>query len=192
MAPIQDLDEGHLLISQNILIASPHPICVKIADFGASKYLKGTELRTKIGTQGYLAPELQGIFVNNKRNDSYTNAVDLWSLGCIVYQILSLKLPFVVYAGSVDVGVAPPLPKANMILLYNFCLGRTMFPDKDLESSGASDHAIAFIKSLLLANPTSRLSALAALQTPWLLEESRSTGGGDSADWYSFLLVQSC
>ncbi|KAI5839157.1 kinase-like domain-containing protein, partial [Morchella snyderi] len=46
---------------QNILVAALDPIRVKMTDFGASKYLEGTECRTRIGASGYAAPKIEGV-----------------------------------------------------------------------------------------------------------------------------------
>lgn len=57
---------------QNILIASLNPLKVKIADFGASKDTSQTALKTRIGTDGYLAPELLGLIKDVKNPGTYT------------------------------------------------------------------------------------------------------------------------
>jgi len=62
---------------------------VKLADFGLSKKItENTHLRTFCGSLAYLAPE---VFLN-KKNDTqshikkYTNKVDSWSFGVILYE----------------------------------------------------------------------------------------------------------
>ena len=40
-----------------------------------------------LGTPLYMAPELV-------RHEKYSEKVDVWSLGCITYQLLSGKTPF--------------------------------------------------------------------------------------------------
>ncbi|KAH0604008.1 uncharacterized protein H6S33_007039 [Morchella sextelata] len=79
---------------QNILVAALEPIHVKITDFGASKYLKGTESRTRVGTSGYMAPEILGVWSPPKGRVHFGRAVDLWAAGCIIYELLSLHRPF--------------------------------------------------------------------------------------------------
>lgn len=60
----------------------------KIVDFGLSKIMGPTETATEpFGTVGYVAPEVL-------RKEQYGFACDLWSLGCIIYALLSGSLPY--------------------------------------------------------------------------------------------------
>ena len=71
---------------ENILIdANGH---IKLTDFGLSKILSNSEKTYTIcGTVQYLAPEIL-------YGEGYNKAVDWWSLGCIMYEMLTGKLPF--------------------------------------------------------------------------------------------------
>ena len=62
---------------------------VKIGDFGVSKQLNSVNkfAKTQIGTLTYMAPEII-------EGQSYNNKVDIWSLGCIIYELCTLKLCF--------------------------------------------------------------------------------------------------
>lgn len=63
---------------------------IKITDFGLSKIISGsTRVQTICGTLTYVAPEV----LDTKRND-YNQAVDVWSLGVVLYYMLSQNLPF--------------------------------------------------------------------------------------------------
>lgn len=162
---------------QNVLVASLWPIWVKIADFGVSKQAEGTELLTRFETLGYLAPEVLGLI--RRARKSYTNAVDMWALGCIVHEILTLQTPFEYspsIASSADLSDSvdtTPLPQTNMDMMASFCSGKIKFPVENLQLSKVSDYGIHFVKKLLVAGPRSRLSAGEALKHPWLLEEDR-------------------
>ena len=71
---------------ENILIGSDGHI--KLTDFGLSKILsKEEKAYTICGTVQYLAPEIIG-------EEGYNCAVDWWSLGCIMYEMLVGKFPF--------------------------------------------------------------------------------------------------
>eukprot|EP00795_Rhopilema_esculentum_P000953 gene953-10719_t len=75
------------LKSQNIFLTR-HGI-VKLGDFGIARVLKSTvELaRTCIGTPYYLSPEIC-------ENRPYNNKSDIWSLGCVLYELCTLKHAF--------------------------------------------------------------------------------------------------
>ena len=62
---------------------------IKLGDFGIAKNLGNTWdfAKTIIGTPYYLSPEI----INNK---PYNNKTDIWSLGVLLYQMITLKLPF--------------------------------------------------------------------------------------------------
>ena len=61
----------------------------KLGDFGVSKVLSGTTqlAQTAVGTPYYLSPEIC-------ENKSYDNKSDVWSLGCVLYEMCSLQHPF--------------------------------------------------------------------------------------------------
>ena len=60
---------------------------IKIGDLGISKFLKKDFAETIIGTPLYIAPEM----LNNL---PYDYKVDIWSLGCIIYELCALETPF--------------------------------------------------------------------------------------------------
>ncbi|CAF1068990.1 unnamed protein product [Adineta steineri] len=73
--------------SQNIFLTSDG--LAKLGDFGISKVLNTTcELaRTQIGTPYYLSPEIC-------QQRPYNNKSDVWSLGCVLYEVTTLKHAF--------------------------------------------------------------------------------------------------
>jgi len=62
---------------------------VKLGDFGIAKVLgSSSELaRTTLGTPYYMSPELC-------ENRPYNNKSDVWALGCILYEVATLRHPF--------------------------------------------------------------------------------------------------
>lgn len=71
---------------------------VKLSDFGTSKQIGSTLLRTETGTKPFLAPEVQNIFqpadLSLIESGAYSIAVDIWSVGVIIFQITMGRLPF--------------------------------------------------------------------------------------------------
>ncbi|XP_040567677.1 uncharacterized protein [Lepeophtheirus salmonis] len=73
--------------SQNILI-SKNRVC-KLGDFGIARIIDGTTdyAKTCVGTPYYLSPEVW-------ENKPYNNKSDLWALGCVLYEMTTLKHAF--------------------------------------------------------------------------------------------------
>lgn len=91
----RDLKPGNILIARWMLII------VKIADFGVSKHFDGiTEGRTFTGSQKFMAPEIWRILQSD--TSAYTTAVDIWSLGCMVYAMLTKESLFPESRGLID------------------------------------------------------------------------------------------
>lgn len=79
------------LKTQNVFLkrdAQSGQLDVKLGDFGLSKSLKEDEMaKTIVGTPYNLAPELcQGL--------SYAKPVDVWALGCVLYEITTTRHAF--------------------------------------------------------------------------------------------------
>ena len=74
----RDLKPANIFIDENLRI--------KIGDFGVST--SSNYFTTQIGTPEYSAPELQ---VKKKEGDKFSNKVDIYSLGCIFYELFTLS-----------------------------------------------------------------------------------------------------
>lgn len=123
---------------------------VKLADFGLTKrQTDETGLRTQTGTFAYMAPEIlnyiPGIQVGRSK---YTNAVDMWALGCIVFRLACGAVPF------------PP-----GLSLVDFCKDESKFPSRSLSLSNDGTH---FVRNLIKPHPAQRLTAQQALDHPWM------------------------
>lgn len=137
-----------------------------------SKRQIDTELRTVVGTAGYLAPEILGLVASKRRG--YTNAVDLWALGSLVHKILTLEVPFL--DAPLDDGddsilesgdLAPVEPSVDMKALYEYCHTSKVFPTETLRNFGVSEQGIYFVKSLMVPDPNGRMPVKEALESPW-------------------------
>ncbi|XP_070608704.1 G protein-coupled receptor kinase 5 isoform X2 [Erythrolamprus reginae] len=61
---------------------------IRISDLGlAVKIPEGDSIRGRVGTVGYMAPEV----LNNQR---YTLSPDYWGLGCLIYEMIAGQSPF--------------------------------------------------------------------------------------------------
>ncbi|KAL1958927.1 hypothetical protein VTO42DRAFT_3480 [Malbranchea cinnamomea] len=154
---------------KNIFVVSKGPSWwVKIGDFGVSKEAEGSiVLQTVVGTPSYLAPEILEIIIasGDEANFSYTSAVDMWSLGVIVCQLLS--------------GQAPSRDNKNLIA---FLKDPAKFPSEAIFSNGISQEAHELLKGLLAAKPDDRLSARNALQQDWLKKSQEESTEGSSQE----------
>lgn len=72
--------------THNILLDSTQKI-LKICDFGISKFLTQTNASTTVGTYHYMSPELL-------QSKPYNKKSDVWSLGCILYELITLTRAF--------------------------------------------------------------------------------------------------
>ena len=89
----RDLKPENLLLGLSVWLSVKYQVShlycpgvdgyVKLVDFGFSKKLdSGTKTWTFCGTPEYVAPEI----ILNKGHDK---AVDFWSLGCLMYELLT-------------------------------------------------------------------------------------------------------
>lgn len=60
---------------------------IKLGDLNVAKVAKNDVARTQIGTPYYLAPEIW-------KNEVYSYKCDVFSLGCVLYEMAALKVPF--------------------------------------------------------------------------------------------------
>ncbi|EEB12747.1 mitogen-activated protein kinase ERK-A, putative [Pediculus humanus corporis] len=155
---------------------------IKLADFGLARSLANyyTEEETEgpplltdyVATRWYRAPE---ILVASKR---YTKGVDMWSLGCILGEMLLGKPLF---PGSSTVNqierIMAALPKPTPQEISNMCTGygKSLLEGvigqktnlKDMIKS-SSQEAIDLVTKLLIFDPGKRLTASQALTHPYV------------------------
>jgi len=140
----------------NIFVVSMSPVRVKLGDFGISKRVQPqaiTTLNTQVSTQIYAAPEVLGLDSNSETSD-YTNSVDIWSLGCVIYELL---------AGA-------PLFASGFYQVSRYFFGKWPFPEDTLKGlpTPTDDVGISLLKSMLTIQPEDRPTAAGALGNAWL------------------------
>ena len=136
---------------QNVFVVTKGPRWwVKLGDFGVSKRVKNdsTSMHTSIETD-YTAPEITGHLNLEDEASCYTDAVDMWSLGCLIHWLLTGQLP---------------LSRRNLML---YCMQKIPFPREYLDAHRSSEMAHDFILKVLQPHPRDRMSAGDALSHEW-------------------------
>ena len=75
---------------KNLLFTSPdtHTAIIKLSDFGLARFLQADSMSTTTcGTPGYVAPEIL-------LEKPYNGSCDFWSMGVVLYILLSGEPPF--------------------------------------------------------------------------------------------------
>jgi len=116
---------------------------LKLIDFGLSKQVKFKKMKTIVGTPYYIAPEVL--------TGKYGVKCDIWSLGVIMYILLSGYLPF---PGNNAIKVFVKVRSAD----YNF---------DQKEWSKVSPEAIDLIKNMLMVDTRKRYNAEQCLNHKW-------------------------
>eukprot|EP00210_Caulerpa_lentillifera_P008417 g8029.t1 len=132
------------------IFVSNHDV-VKVGDLGIAKKLKADLAHTQIGTPHYMPPEIW-------KNRPYSYACDIWSLGCLLYEIMTYKVPFAARSlhelrAKVTTGRFSPLPNGKY-----------------------SKELTQLCQSMLQINPSKRVRELAVFQlyvphVPGMLKE---------------------
>jgi calcium/calmodulin-dependent protein kinase I len=132
---------------KNLLLASEEDDSyIKLADFGfAARVHRPKSLTKQCGTPFFVAPEIL-------TRRPYDQQSDMWSVGCIVFLLISGSLPFV--------------GRSQKELFRRIVAGKFEFKDDDWK--GVSDDAKDMVQKLLTLNPDQRLTAKKALLHPWL------------------------
>ncbi|MBZ3874731.1 MAP kinase-interacting serine/threonine-protein kinase 1 [Sciurus carolinensis] len=168
---------------ENILCESPEKVSpVKICDFDLGSGVKlnnsctpitTPELTTPCGSAEYMAPEVVEVF----RDEAtfYDKRCDLWSLGVVLYIMLSGYPPFVGHCGA-DCGWdrGEVCRVCQNKLFESIQEGKYEFPDKDW--AHISNEAKDLISKLLVRDAKQRLSAAQVLQHPWVQGQAPERG----------------
>lgn len=160
IAYVHELGISHRdLKPDNILIMQDDPILVKITDFGLAKISdNATFMKTFCGTLAYVAPEvITGKYDSQNSqaaSQNYSNLVDIWSLGCLIYVLLTSHLPF---NGKTQTQMFQKIKSGE-------------YHESPLTSYKISAQGRDFLRCCLQVDPSQRITAEDALKHPWVLE----------------------
>ncbi|KAI0369625.1 kinase-like protein [Pilatotrama ljubarskyi] len=137
---------------ENVLLTKDVPPVVKVADFGVAKAIDGqTLLKTMVGTPAYWAPEVVA-----RGAEGYSLLVDSWSVGVMVFSMLTMKTPFIQHSEDrVETWVA------------NRSVEWSALYERRISQEGED-----FIRSLLENDPQQRMSMADACLHPWLTAQA--------------------
>jgi len=130
---------------ENLLLKKKESLEIKLADFGLSKLYSGQALQTACGTPFYVAPDVL-------LGAGYGPEVDMWSVGVLLYVLLSGRLPF---AADSDAELFRLIIAGNLVWKT---------PQFDTVSAEAKD----LILKLINVDSEGRWSAKQVLEHPWV------------------------
>jgi serine/threonine protein kinase len=135
------LDYRHNDHQKNAPGTPPAEVTLKVTDFGLAKFCAEQDVMTTMcGTPSYLAPEVRVAGAAGKAA-GYSWSVDIWSLGVILYILLS--------------GVPPKSPESGLVT----------FPK---QFATISDHAKSLIQWMLQIDPRQRADLSDIVGHKWL------------------------
>ncbi|CAN6240412.1 unnamed protein product [Urochloa humidicola] len=160
---------------QNILVGEAHSV-VKICDFGLAISTDDPTPYGYAGTIWYMAPEML------LEKPDYDTQVDVWSLGCVMAQLINNGTPL--FQGYYDQGQLCAIfdvlgtPDGSTWPWFSSTTFATVVaPELDLQrenhlrelfpATKLSKKGFDLLSGLLTCNPDKRLTAAAALKHPW-------------------------
>lgn len=136
----------------NILVDNKGAI--KISDFGISKKVEATNLLAATGNQNKNRPSMQGsvfwMAPEVVKQTSYTRKADIWSLGCLVIEMLTGEHPY------------PDCSQLQAIFKIGGAKASPTIPDD------VSEEAVVFLKSTFEMNQHDRPSSEELKLSPFL------------------------
>uniref|UniRef100_A0A671S3A4 Uncharacterized protein n=1 Tax=Sinocyclocheilus anshuiensis TaxID=1608454 RepID=A0A671S3A4_9TELE len=142
---------GHFDIRpENIVYTTRKGTNVKIIEIGQSRHLTpGDQIKIQYTTAEFAAPEIH-------QNEMVSTVTDMWSVGVLVYVLLSGFNPFVA--------------ETNQQMIESICNAEYSFNDEAFKH--VSVEALDFADRLLTKERKHRMTAAEALNHPWLTMNS--------------------
>jgi serine/threonine protein kinase len=133
---------------ENIMKVDQNSMAIKIVDFGIAGLFAGRKSEiTRAGSLFYMAPE-----VLSKKNMIASPAMDIWSVGCILYALVIGNLPY---------------QDRNESVLVK----RIIEAEVEIHKSAKlSPEVVDLIEQMLHKNPDKRIKMADIKQHPWFLK----------------------
>jgi len=129
-----------------LLMSEDNHSYIKLADFGFAARCHTEKCLTKqCGTPFFVSPEIL-------MRQPYDQQSDMWSVGCIIFLLLSGNLPF--------------MGRSQKELFRKIVSGKYEFKEDDW--SGVSDDAKDLVQKLLVLDPDERITSSQALRHKWM------------------------
>eukprot|EP00401_Gymnodinium_catenatum_P073382 CAMPEP_0117489020 /NCGR_PEP_ID=MMETSP0784-20121206/16818_1 /TAXON_ID=39447 /ORGANISM="" /LENGTH=585 /DNA_ID=CAMNT_0005283731 /DNA_START=97 /DNA_END=1854 /DNA_ORIENTATION=+ len=152
---------------ENFLYESSHVDApLKLIDFGFAKICNQDKPLTRLcGSLLYVSPEILALTFGKQGLHGYSMKTDLWSLGVVVFMLLT---------GT------PPFKGCDRDMARNILRGSVPWS----LLTGVSADAVDFVRCLLVSDPDDRIDATAALAHPWMTQvASASAWHPPDLDW---------
>ena len=132
---------------ENIIIIDKQNLLIKLIDYGNCEIFSDNhnEVNRRIGTPSYVSPE-----IIDGKNYSYES--DIWSLGIIMYFMLSGKLPF---------------EGASQIDIFNSIKNKYLYFNGDIWKN-ISEDAKNLIKCMLIKDQNKRININQVMESDWI------------------------
>jgi serine/threonine protein kinase len=129
-----------------LLMSDDNDSYIKLADFGfAARVHEPNSLSKQCGTPFFVSPEIL-------MRKGYDQQSDMWSVGCIIFLLLSGNLPF--------------MGRSQKELFRKIVSGKYEFEDE--EWADISEDAKDLVSRLLILEPGKRMTAAEAVRHQWL------------------------
>lgn len=178
---------------ENVLFLTKKSPNVKIVDFGSSTFMNDVDY-TYLQTRPYRAPEITF-------GCKFDFAVDMWSLGCVIYELVAFRMLFkyktveenIAKAAAInrttsfdafsrgsnyhsmvvnDRFLSNTLPMSTRSISVELVLPAESYDFAgELRECGCEPDLVSFIQACLRLNPVERLTAEEALEHPYMSVE---------------------